>query len=95
MADAEARTRRYTVTGRVQGVGFRAFVRHHARELGLAGWVKNEPDGSVVVEASGDTDGLDELERRLRQGPPASRVERLEVRSPDCPPAGRRFEIRF
>lgn len=87
--------RAYTVVGRVQGVGFRAFVRHTARELGLAGWVRNQPDGSVAIEAWGDGEVLGRFEDRLRVGPPASRVERLTVRPVECSFPTDRFEVRF
>ena len=66
--------RRYRVGGEVQGVGFRWYVREQARVLELAGWVRNEPDGTVVIVACGETAALNELERQLRIGPPQSTV---------------------
>jgi acylphosphatase len=66
--------RRYRVEGEVQGVGFRWFVREQARALELAGWVRNEPDGAVVLVASGDAVALDALERQLEVGPRRSTV---------------------
>ncbi len=66
--------RRYRVEGEVQGVGFRWYVREQARALELAGWVRNEPDGAVVLVASGDTTALDLLERQLKVGPRHSTV---------------------
>lgn len=65
------------VEGRVQGVGFRQFVRHHARRLGLTGWVRNEPDGAVYLVAEGPREALETLLHLLAQGPPAARVERV------------------
>ena len=65
------------VVGRVQGVGFRAFVLDVAHELELAGWVRNEPDGSVRCVAEGPRPLLEELEARLREGPWGARVERV------------------
>lgn len=65
---------RMRVTGRVQGVGFRWWVSRQARELGLAGTVRNAPDGTVEVEAEGAAGVLEELRRRLRDGPPAAVV---------------------
>lgn len=62
------------VTGRVQGVGFRWFVRVAGRRLQLSGWVMNRPDGSVEVAASGSEDRLDELRRLLRRGPDGADV---------------------
>ena len=72
------------VVGRVQGVGFRWWTLHHARELGLTGWVMNDHDERTVeVVAEGSREALDELERRLRDGPPGSHVDAVEVqRSP-------------
>ena len=66
--------RRYRVEGEVQGVGFRWYVREQARALELAGWVRNEPDGAVVLVASGDATALDTLERQLKVGPRHSTV---------------------
>ncbi len=65
------------VHGRVQGVGFRAFVHGSARSLGLAGTVENCGDGSVRVEAEGPRDLLDQLLEALNEGPPAARVTRV------------------
>jgi acylphosphatase len=67
------------VHGRVQGVGFRWFVQRAARRLGLAGWVANQPDGSVRVRAAGPAAELERLTEALRSGPPGARVERLAV----------------
>ena len=73
-----------TVTGRVQGVGFRWWVRATAERMGITGWVMNGADErSVELLAEGSRDALDELERLLRQGPPGSLVERVQTsRSP-------------
>lgn len=69
------RATEYLVSGRVQGVGFRAFVADAARAEGLDGWVKNLPDGRVQVQAEGDAEALSRFEWRLWQGPPMARVE--------------------
>jgi acylphosphatase len=61
--------RQWVVTGRVQGVGFRAWVQTQARSLGLAGWARNVPDGSVMVAAEGAADVITAFERLLHQGP--------------------------
>jgi acylphosphatase len=66
------------VTGMVQGVGFRWFVRERARRLGLAGWVRNLPDGSVEVAASGDDGQLELLRAELLRGPRGAAVQKLE-----------------
>lgn len=59
----------WIVTGRVQGVGFRAWAAYQAHQLGLAGWVRNADDGSVEVEAQGSGEAIAELDRRLARGP--------------------------
>ena len=64
-----------TVRGRVQGVGFRNYVRGWARTLGLVGWVRNEPDGTVRVVAEGGAAALDRLARLLWGGPPHAAVD--------------------
>ena len=71
--------RSYIVRGRVQGVGFRWFVEREAHTLGIAGWVRNRPDGTVEVLAMGTQEQLSNLHSRLRQGPRASRVDAVEV----------------
>ncbi|MFQ5537307.1 MAG: acylphosphatase [Gemmatimonadota bacterium] len=70
--------RRYRVRGRVQGVGFRWWVQRTAQALGLSGWVRNMPDGSVRLEAAGAEEALDALEEALLQGPPLARVTAVE-----------------
>ncbi len=67
------------VEGRVQGVGFRLFVRSRALELHLSGSVRNMPNRSVRVEAEGPKRALETLLADLREGPPAARVERVDV----------------
>jgi acylphosphatase len=66
---------RYLVRGRVQGVGFRWFVLGAARELGVAGWVRNRSDGGVEVAAEGAADALSRLRHALASGPPGARVD--------------------
>jgi acylphosphatase len=68
-----------TVTGRVQGVGFRYFTEDVANSLGLSGWVRNNPDRTVECEAQGEEDVLKEFCTELRKGPPLSRVKDLLV----------------
>lgn len=81
MSDSEKpiQARRYLVRGRVQGVGFRWFVEREAHILGIAGWVRNNHDGSVEVIAQGTRDQLSGLHSRLREGPRAARVDSIEV----------------
>lgn len=82
-------SRRLIVTGRVQGVWFRGWTVDQAGALGLDGWVRNRSDGSVEILASGPEAALAELVRRCRRGPPAARVERVEVEESDeTPPPG-------
>ncbi len=80
-------SRRFIVRGRVQGVGFRWFVEREAHMLGIAGWVRNNHDGSVEVLAQGTRDQLAGLHSRLREGPRAARVDNVEV-SEASPTAG-------
>src|SRR5439155_8803220 len=86
--------RRYLVSGRVQGVGFRFFAEAAALREGLHGWVRNLPDGRVEISAEGDAEALERFERHVRHGPPGARVERVDV--DDELPTGRAtgFEIR-
>lgn len=67
--------RRVRITGTVQGVGFRYWTLDEARRLGLTGWVRNAPDGSVQGEVQGPEDGVEWMLRALREGPPGSAVE--------------------
>ena len=67
------------VVGIVQGVGFRWFVRERARRLGLTGWVRNLPDGSVEVAASGDPGRIELLRSELQRGPNGAVVKKVEV----------------
>lgn len=68
----------FQVHGRVQGVGFRYFVCQEAQDLGLAGWVRNEGDGTVSGEAGGDLSRLEAFRDRLEQGPRFARISRLD-----------------
>ncbi len=68
------------VRGRVQGVGYRAFVERVALELGLAGYAKNLPDGRVEVVAEGEEEALNLLLEKLKAGPRLARVEGVEAR---------------
>src|SRR5215472_16719892 len=71
--------RRYIVCGRVQGVGFRWFVDHEARQLSLSGWVRNNLDGTVEVLAIGSEEQLTALRDKLQRGPRAARVDEVKV----------------
>ena len=80
--------RRYTVRGRVQGVGFRWFVEAEAHKLRLAGWVRNTSDGAVELMAVGTRPQLAALQAKLWQGPRAARVDDVEERPADRSEAG-------
>lgn len=77
-------SRRFVVTGRVQGVGFRAFVEGRAVTLGLAGWVRNRVNGDVEVEAFGPDEALAELHQACASGPRFAEVSAVF----DVPPSG-------
>jgi acylphosphatase len=81
------------VRGRVQGVGFRWFVRETAHRLGLAGWVRNLGDGSVEVAADGDDESIDAFRRALRQGPSGASVTALDELPPHGETLARPFVI--
>lgn len=67
------------ITGRVQGVGFRNFTQMRARRLDLTGWVRNEKDGSVRLEAEGPRTALEDLLNAVREGPRMARVDDVDV----------------
>ncbi|MEZ5365069.1 MAG: acylphosphatase [Bryobacterales bacterium] len=85
-------TRRYVITGRVQGVGFRYFVQRKGLEIGVTGWVRNRPDGSVEAVAGGPTEAMEAFEQALRDGPPLSRVDHV-ADSPAPAIEGKGFRI--
>jgi len=79
--------RRFVLSGRVQGVGFRFYVVEAAEVEGVQGWVRNLPDGSVEAFVEGDREAVDRMERKLRRGPPAARIEGVDTQ--DDVPTGR------
>ncbi len=87
------RTVRLRIEGRVQGVGYRMFVERTAVALGLDGWVRNRRDGGVEAVVSGTPDAIDEIITRCKSGPPAARVDRVEVLAED-EVAAPGFEVR-
>lgn len=70
----------YLISGKVQGVGYRAFAQTNARSLSVTGCTRNLKDGRVEILASGEEQKLKEFEAILRQGPPHARVERVEMK---------------
>jgi len=81
------------VTGKVQHVGFRYFVRTAAKRLGITGWVKNDNDGSVQVLAEGESESLRVFIRSLQVGPSLARVENLDIAWTDPSLNSAEFEI--
>jgi acylphosphatase len=85
--------RRVRVTGRVQGVFFRAWAQGEARELGISGWIRNCPDGAVEAHLEGEKGDVARMVERMRRGPSNAQVE--EVNAEDASPEGLgRFELR-
>ncbi|HYH72867.1 MAG TPA: acylphosphatase [Nocardioides sp.] len=82
------------VSGRVQGVSFRWYAQEQARALGVRGWVRNEPDGSVLLHAEGDDAAVDALVDWCRRGPSSARVSDVAVRD-DAPSGATSFEIGY
>jgi acylphosphatase len=75
MGAADVKVLHVRISGRVQGVGFRWFVREEARRLGLSGWVMNLPGGDVEVRAGGESSSLQRLRRALEVGPTGAEVQ--------------------
>ena len=92
--EVSVRETSFRVEGRVQGVGYRAWTRRIATELGIRGWVANRSDGSVEVHAAAPSDAIDELVRRLHRGPNGASVTAVKVAGPaqGLPATG--FEVR-
>lgn len=82
------------ITGRVQGVSYRASTHAQARALGLAGWVRNEPDGSVRAFVQGPDADVDALREWCAKGPPHARVDAVETKEAAVDPELTRFEVR-
>jgi acylphosphatase len=83
--------RRFTVSGRVQGVGFRFFVESAARSEGVGGWVRNLPDGRVEAFVEGDQASIDRVEAKIRRGPAGARIDTVETQTET--PGGGRLEF--
>ncbi len=91
---SEQLTRRYRIHGRVQGVGYRAFVWRLASSLGLAGWALNRRDGSVEAVLQGPAEALDRARAQLELGPSLARVDQIEVAEQATGNGCHGFEIR-
>jgi acylphosphatase len=83
---------RCKITGRVQGVWFRGSAQEQAIALGVTGWARNEPDGSVIVLACGDDGAVDRMVEWLHEGPRLAQVDSVEIEEADdeSPPS---FEV--
>lgn len=84
MADEDIAIIRLFVEGRVQGVGYRAFLVREATRLNLSGWARNRLDGSVEAVARGPRVAIDDLVARARRGPTMARVEALRAEPADA-----------
>lgn len=88
-AATKRRTVRVLISGRVQGVWFRGWTQQAARALGLDGWVRNRRDGAVEAVFSGNSAAVEEMLRRVREGPPGARVDAVQmVQEGGAVPAG-------
>jgi acylphosphatase len=85
--------RRLVVQGRVQGVWFRESARRRAEELGVAGWVRNTPEGTVEAELEGDAEDVAVLVSWFERGPSQARVDRIEIEE-RAPVGERGFAVR-
>jgi len=81
------------VSGRVQGVFFRATTRDEARSRGLTGWVRNAPDGRVEAEVQGAPEDVAQLIDECRSGPPAAQVDEVDVEDISVVPDERSFDL--
>jgi acylphosphatase len=95
MADSDLASLQAMVYGHVQGVFFRAFVTQRAKELGLAGYVRNLRGGAVEVVAEGERKQLERLLSQLKVGPPAARVERVASSWSEYSGAYSGFRVRY
>jgi len=85
--------RRFVISGRVQGVGFRWFTREAAQREGLTGWVRNLPDGRVEALVEGEAESVERMERALRRGPGSGHVSDVFVDDEEAIGAFKDFSI--
>lgn len=83
------------ISGRVQGVGFRHFIKKNAEALGVKGWVKNLPDGRVEAIFQGSEEQIDEIIQRCKKGPVAGFVQDIKVRDANDETAYKSFEVKL
>lgn len=89
----ETLTKRLLIRGRVQGVGYREFMRREAVKLGLSGWVRNRHDGSVEAVVHGTADGVKQFIDWARHGPRLAAVSAVEESDAEMPDVLQTFEI--
>lgn len=89
----QRRAAKLRVTGRVQGVYFRAWTREQAERLGLGGWVRNEYDGSVAALIAGPQPAVEEMLRLMHEGPLDARVDKVTVEDVDPAETPKSFSI--
>ena len=94
MAAGAPQRRRWQFFGRVQGVGFRYRAQYAAQSLGLTGWVSNQWDGSVLLEAQGPAEALDRLVPTLTATSRWIMIENMTVRAAPVEPGERSFRVR-
>ena len=87
-------SRQIRVSGRVQGVGYRASLEHEARKLGVSGWVRNRRDGTVEALLQGSPEAVEALTAWARRGPPGAKVTDLTTSPAEHEPAHAAFEMR-
>ena len=95
MTNSASGARRYRLSGRVQGVGFRYFTQRLATEIGVTGWVKNLEDGTVESQVAGSQEQIDLFKAGLTEGPAESRVDQIDERELNHIPSWSRFDIAF
>jgi len=81
------------IQGRVQGVGFRYYSQIQARKLGIAGWVRNQPDGSVEALICGESEAVEQMKQWLKRGPGYAQVETIEFSAGHLPDNCNDFHI--
>ncbi|MBI4456785.1 MAG: acylphosphatase [Acidobacteria bacterium] len=87
--------KRYSLSGNVQGVGFRYFAHRVARELGVHGWVRNLPDGRVEIEAQGEEEKLNHFLLKIKSGPPLAVIRDISIENCEALAPYERFTIEF
>ncbi|HVS01174.1 MAG TPA: acylphosphatase [Thermoanaerobaculia bacterium] len=92
---SEQQAKRFLLSGRVQGVGFRYWARQSARALGVRGWIRNLPDGSVEVQAAAAPEVLERFKEELRCGPAGAMVDAVDEQELTQMPDWQGFQIVF